>query len=594
MTRPVLRKAVALLLSTHEAECRLRFWGGEPLLQWDFIKDAIVYAQKQAFKRKKKITFMITTNGLLLDSKKISFLKKYPVEIMFSLDGGRRLTLRHRFALHKQDYYGPLLANLECLKKSGIPFFVNMVVAPDTTTELLKSICFLRTHAVERIQLCYQTGIRWLKDEKDRLINELAKIRALPASSSFLMNFTNHCEPTMLSQEILVDTDGKMYFDAAIFMEKTFPELRKYYFLGDVFQEQHIDSFFKTKYSLYKIFNKACSLKQRDILDNNIDLGITLDDFFNAAPQEALRSNEHPALIPFIRGAFKLQKEQSKQLSINSLFLYIDGPCANDCIFCTKKQGEGQADLLRIKIKLKENRVLRVKKLCVIGNDPLLYDDIFEVVELAKTNGFETIEIMTSGECLADKAFTRCLIQRGASSFSLPLFSNDPRVHDTIVGTRGSYRKVLRGIKNAAEYGARTYIHTNVLKQNIGHLLALEEFVKGEMNKPFIALPVRPKTANMPLQNLMPSYADIKSLLQGINCLVAFPLCVVQKVQKDLIKSADEISDSMKIYLLDQRFIKLKECKECLFKQKCLGIINGYRTLYGADEICRIKAKCRV
>jgi sulfatase maturation enzyme AslB (radical SAM superfamily) len=589
MSFPVLRKAVELLLSTQKPECQLRFWGGEPLLRWDLIKSAIRYARQQAIKRSKKITFMITTNGLLLDKEKISFLKEYPVEVMFSLDGDRRSTLRHRVALNKKDYYASLLAQLGYLKRSGIPFFINMVVTPDTINELLKNICFLKDRAEAPLQLGYQTGIRWTAKEKKLLVDELVKIRALPGISSILMNFTNHCEPTMLSQEIIVDTDGSLYFDAAIFLEKAFPRLRKEYFLGNVFRIHQIDPLFKTKYDLYKIFTRACSAGQKHILDNNIELGITLDNLFNTGSPESINSNEHPMLIPLIKGDFKSQKEHADRLKIGSLFLYIDGPCANDCIFCVQKKGTAQADLFTAWLKLQENRALGMKKLCIIGNDPLLYPQIFEVVELAKKYGFEAIEIMTSGESLADTAFTRRLVQAGVNSFSLPLFSHTGRVHDTIVGTRGSHTKVLRGIENASRNNALVFIHTNVLKQNLRHLLPLEGFVKQKLGKPFVALPVRPKTANLPIQKLMPSYRDMAGLLQGVDCLVGFPLCIVKKIQKDLLKCADEIADSMKIYLLDQRFIKFKACTGCLFADKCLGVIGGYRTLYGTEGIRRIK-----
>lgn len=589
MSVSVLRRAVDLLLTTQKTDCQLRFWGGEPLLQWDFIKYAIAYAHKQSLKRRKKLTFMITTNGLLLNEEKLRFLKKYPVEVMLSLDGGRRSTLRHRRALNQKDYFETLLTHVRHLQMSGIPFFVNMVVTPDGINELLDNIRFLRAHAVTKLQLCYRTGIRWLAKDKNRLVDQLSKIRALRGSSSLLMNFTNRCEPTMLSQEVLVDTDGKMYFDAAVFLEKPFPRLREEYCLGSVFHINHIDELFKTKFALYTMFARACSARQKHILDNNIDLGITLDDFFNTDSQEAIGSNEHPALIPLIKGDLKGQKKLLGRLKIESLFLYIDGPCANDCIFCVQKKGDAQAELFKARLKLKENRSSGMNKLCLIGNDPLLHPQILEVVEQAKTYGFRTIEIMTSGEALANEDFTRALIQAGADSFALPLFSHTRGVHDRIVGRQGSYKKVLRGIDYASRNNANIFIHTNVLKQNLRQLLLLEAFVKQKLGRPFVALPVRPKTANLPIRKLMPSYREMTGLLKGIDCLVGFPLCVVKKVQKEIMKDSGEISDSMKIYLLDQKFVKLKTCSDCLFADKCLGIMSGYLNLYGNEGISRIK-----
>ena len=85
-----------------------------------------------------------------------------------------------------------------------------------------------------------------------------------------------------------------------------------------------------------------------------------------------------------------------------------------------------RSNMFNINWDLEIYAYLKNNKLCIIGNDPLLHPDIITIVELARGVHFEKIEIMTSGEVLADEGFTKKLINSGVSSFSL-IFRYSPR-----------------------------------------------------------------------------------------------------------------------------------------------------------------------
>jgi uncharacterized protein len=67
------------------------FYGGEPLLNFRVIKKSVFYTksiieENEELKRA-KLTFNMTTNGLLLDEEKFNFLKENDFGILISLDG---------------------------------------------------------------------------------------------------------------------------------------------------------------------------------------------------------------------------------------------------------------------------------------------------------------------------------------------------------------------------------------------------------------------------------------------------------------------------------------------------------------------------
>lgn len=60
--------------------------GGEPLMNIELFKYIVLYAEKKAVERKKKVRFFITTNGTILEEDLRIFLDYHQINIMISLD----------------------------------------------------------------------------------------------------------------------------------------------------------------------------------------------------------------------------------------------------------------------------------------------------------------------------------------------------------------------------------------------------------------------------------------------------------------------------------------------------------------------------
>lgn len=75
-------------------EITLSFYGGEPLLNFEVIRDTVIYAE-QKFAHK-QVTFHTTINGSLLSKEIIAFLVEHNFYLMVSLDGPKHLNDKHR------------------------------------------------------------------------------------------------------------------------------------------------------------------------------------------------------------------------------------------------------------------------------------------------------------------------------------------------------------------------------------------------------------------------------------------------------------------------------------------------------------------
>ena len=87
------KKAIDFLIeqsgSRHNLE--LDFFGGEPLMNFDVVKQVVEYAREQEKLHNKNFRFTITTNGLLLDDEKIDFINREMSNVVLSLDGRREI-----------------------------------------------------------------------------------------------------------------------------------------------------------------------------------------------------------------------------------------------------------------------------------------------------------------------------------------------------------------------------------------------------------------------------------------------------------------------------------------------------------------------
>ena len=67
------------------------FFGGEPLMNWDVVKQLVAYARSIEKEHNKNFRFTLTTNGLLIDDEIIDFLNKEMSNVVLSLDGRKEV-----------------------------------------------------------------------------------------------------------------------------------------------------------------------------------------------------------------------------------------------------------------------------------------------------------------------------------------------------------------------------------------------------------------------------------------------------------------------------------------------------------------------
>lgn len=92
------KKAIDFLIqrSANRKFLELDFFGGEPLMNFDVVKQIVAYAREQEKLHDKVFRFTITTNGMLLDDDAIEFINKEMYNVVLSVDGRKSVSDRMR------------------------------------------------------------------------------------------------------------------------------------------------------------------------------------------------------------------------------------------------------------------------------------------------------------------------------------------------------------------------------------------------------------------------------------------------------------------------------------------------------------------
>ena len=93
MSFEVGKKALDFLVanSGNRVNLEVDFFGGEPLMNWQVVKDLVAYGRSLEKPHNKKFRFTLTTNGVLLNDEILDFVNKEMGNIVLSIDGRKEV-----------------------------------------------------------------------------------------------------------------------------------------------------------------------------------------------------------------------------------------------------------------------------------------------------------------------------------------------------------------------------------------------------------------------------------------------------------------------------------------------------------------------
>lgn len=120
MSFEVGKQALDFLIAHSGSRTNLEvdFFGGEPLMNWDVVKQLVAYARTREEPCHKKFRFTLTTNGMLIDDDVIDFANREMHNVVLSLDGRKEVHDRLRVDYAGNGSYDRILPKFQKLAAS--------------------------------------------------------------------------------------------------------------------------------------------------------------------------------------------------------------------------------------------------------------------------------------------------------------------------------------------------------------------------------------------------------------------------------------------------------------------------------------------
>jgi len=153
-------------------ECYINFYGGEPLLAFDRVKQAVSTIQEKNKRLKKNVQYSMTTNGSLINHEILQFLNQNNFLLLLSFDG-----LAQDISKKGGSFDRIVSIIKETLNYSDIDLETNSVFTPVTVGYLSRSIQFISELGVPSIDLSLDKFSPWDSASLRQLEKELRVLR---------------------------------------------------------------------------------------------------------------------------------------------------------------------------------------------------------------------------------------------------------------------------------------------------------------------------------------------------------------------------------------------------------------------------------
>ena len=287
MSLAVAKKSIDFYLKQPGKKKHIRFFGGEPFLEFELVKQVIKYAKKEAKSKRINLTFDITSNGTLLDKNKIDFIgTNKEVGLIISLDGKENDQLKNRQnpknKINSSQLIRKFLPDLLKLKNLTI----NMVIAPNQVNNFYSNFVFLVKIGFKNFNFLPAYYIFWPEKSLRILNSQFIKIAKL----IMLLNLKNRgikiknmvlkSDTPLFNEGLVVGYNGDLYLNNLVF-SKFFSKLKDKFKIGNI---KDLGKFKSIK-----------SFDQMEIIEKYLDKSLykstlAVDDILSDFVKELMRS----------------------------------------------------------------------------------------------------------------------------------------------------------------------------------------------------------------------------------------------------------------------------------------------------------------
>lgn len=573
MDKETATKAVNLFVLYLEKnnlkEGKIKFFGGEPFIHFDLVKEIIEYAAV----KNKLLTFYITTNGSFLSEKNLQWFANHK-NTQLSISVNAEDLSKNNNLLKKV-----ILAK----KYSSENLILNVLVVPNRVVFFLEDIKYLYQLGFKKFNLLWATYILWQQSGIEKLKQEFQKIASFVRQYSdiYLKNIDIDNEVVLFNNGFVIDCNGDIFLNNLI-LAKDFYNIRNDLKVGEI---KHIDSF-------WDLNNKQINFKE--IIKRQLSPAVW-------------NSNER---VGYLFDQF-IDNLMGKETKFKRADIKIGYSCNNKCVHCVqgdKRYTIGDRSVEDVRKNLEEAREY-CQGVTFTGGEPTVRKELIDLVRYAKELGYLVIQIQSNGRMFAYRQFCEELILAGANEFSPALNGHSATIHDFLTEVPGSFLQVIKGIQNLKELGQYVINNTVISTKNYQYLPEIAKIlIDLNVDQYQFAFVHIAGTAWKNKEWLVPKKSEIMSYVKkgldiGINagkivmteaipyCLMdGYEDCIAEKViPSTAVFEAQYKLKSYEDYRINEGKLKGQNCRKCKYFSVCEGPWREYPEMFGWDEFKPVK-----
>jgi AdoMet-dependent heme synthase len=168
------------------------------------------------------------------------------------------------------------------------------------------------------------------------------------------------------------------------------------------------------------------------------------------------------------------------KIKVSSVNLALTNRCNSRCKHCYFDSGKSlpyEMKAKQIKKALDELKKIGVKKIDITGGEPLLRDDLEEIISYAKKQDFY-VKVLTNG-LLLSKEKLALLKKAGLDAIGISLDGSTPEIYNSVRNMNEKvFNSVIKNIKNTVSFGFYVKVNTVALDLNIDDLVNISELCR--------------------------------------------------------------------------------------------------------------------
>jgi uncharacterized protein len=173
MSGETARRAIDFLAAQSRGACTITFFGGEPMLEFERIKDLVSYGEGKYGRR---VQYRMSTNGTLLRKPDIEFLRKHDVYFVLSVDGNERQHDANRTFASGRGSYAKIARRIPDVLEANPYTIAVSVIVPGTVEFVTAGVEHLFASGFRYVLQTLDYSAGWEKRDIDRLRRQYLEV----------------------------------------------------------------------------------------------------------------------------------------------------------------------------------------------------------------------------------------------------------------------------------------------------------------------------------------------------------------------------------------------------------------------------------